>query len=181
MRSRAAAHGSETDDRSSFHRRGVGSCQVFRDQHRALRIGRRHLLDAGEVKKNALTDIAHVVGALCEELVSQGGETIRVQLGRFLPGESRALALRNGRVGNIEKVRIIEQLGVRGEDRGFRGISLRMQRGTQRLELTARPPDRMNEALLFVLHAAAFFFDHDLGTPDLISIPDGQARRSSYT
>ena len=90
------------------------------------------------MKENALPDIAHVVGALREKLVAQGGETLRVQLGRFLPGEGGALAFRDRRVGDLEKVRIIEQLDVRGEDRGLCRISFGVERGTQCLELTAR-------------------------------------------
>src|SRR5689334_7204831 len=108
MRSSSAAQGGETYDHSRFYRCRVRRSQVFRNQDRAFRVLRRHLLDPGEMKEYPLADVAHVVCALREKFVPQGCQPLGVKLGRFLPGESCALTFGDGRVSNLEKIRIIQ-------------------------------------------------------------------------
>ena len=94
------------------------------------------------MQKNALADVAHVVCALREKLVAQRGEALRMQVSSFLPGKGRALALGDCRICDVEKVRIIEQFHVRGENRGFCRINFCVEGRAQGLELTPRACDR---------------------------------------
>ena len=124
MRSRAAAHGGKTDDGAAFHRGGVGRRQVFGDENGIFGILRWQTGHAGQQFEHAQPDVAHIVGALCEQFVAQGGETLGVKFGRTFPGEGRALSLGHRGVSHLEKIRIVEEFGVSREDRGFGRISL---------------------------------------------------------
>ncbi len=137
MRSSAAAHGGETNHCPAFHRGRIGRCEIFGNQNRILRILRRHSRDASEQSEHAQADIAHIVGALREQFVAKGREPFGMNFSRAFPGECSALALRDGGVSDVEEIRIIQQLGVRGEDRGLGRISFAVQLSAQALELSA--------------------------------------------
>src|SRR5688572_6008812 len=95
MGSRPAPQSSEANDRSGFHAGDGRSGQVFRYQDRALRVDRWRLRDARQMQENALAHVAHVIGALRQELVAQRCETLRMEVSSFLPGKGGALALRD--------------------------------------------------------------------------------------
>ena len=102
--------------------------------------------DAGEELEHAQADVAHIVGALGEQFVAQRGEPSAWSRGRALPRERGALALGDRGLGDLEEVGIVEQLLVRGEDRGLGGIGLLKLRA-QGGELSARLVDGVGEQL----------------------------------
>mgnify|MGYP003694409257 CR=1 FL=1 len=61
-----------------------------------------------------------IVGALREELIAQTGEPLGVSLYGAFPGEGGALALGDRGGGDLDEIGILEQLGMRGENGGFR-------------------------------------------------------------
>ena len=70
--------------------------------------------------QHALANVAQIIGALREQLIAQTCEPLRVSLYRALPGEGGALALGDCGVGDLDEIRILEQLGMRGENGGLR-------------------------------------------------------------
>jgi hypothetical protein len=133
------------------------------------------------MKKNALPDVAHVVCALREKLVAQRCEALRMQVSRFLPGKGCALALRDRRVSDLEKVRIVEQLHVRGENGGLCRISFCMKRCAQCLDLTRVRGQSHQPSGPVRMRRRGLLFDHDCRPPQLISLTNREPGRSSYT
>ncbi len=99
-------------------------------------------------------------------------------LDRLLPGERRALSLRDGRFYDLEKVRVVDQLLVRREDRGPRGIGLGVQLGAQCRELSLGGGDGGGELTALLVQACTRFTHGDLSAADLDHSAHRQPGRS---
>ena len=95
------------------------------------------------------------------------GEAFGVQRGRALPGEGGAFSFRDRRIGDLEKIRIVEQFSVRGENGSFARISFAVELRAQGIELAARFFDCVRQPALLGFGAAAFLFHHDFGAANL--------------
>ena len=136
------------------------------------------IVGAGENRQHAQADVAQVVRALGEQLIAQPGEPVGVGGDRLLPRERGALALGDRGLGDLEKIRIGDQLLVRGEDRRLRRIGLGVKLRAQRGELSLRGGDGGGEAAALGVHARARLRSRrsPRGGPGTLRRPPARAR-----
>jgi hypothetical protein len=96
----------ESCDTRAIKRRSVGWGEIFRDEHCVWGILRLPNFGSGEYRQYAQPDIAHVIRALCEELVAHPGKPVRVHGDGLLPSKCSALAFGDCGFGDLEKIRI---------------------------------------------------------------------------
>jgi hypothetical protein len=90
------------------------------------------------ISQHAFTHIPKIVGALRKQLIAQTRQPLGMGLHGVLPTEGGAFPLGNCRGGDLDEVGILKQLGVGGENRRFRLLSMAMKLSTQGFELPGR-------------------------------------------
>ena len=115
--------------------------EILGDKNRVGGIGWRLSLDPGKELQHALANVPKIVGALREQLIAKTCEPVSVGLYRAFPGEGGALALGDCGGGDLDEIRILEQLGMRGENGGLRLFLMAMKLSPQGFQLPGRLVD----------------------------------------
>ena len=176
VRGCATTHRRKTHHLAALHRGGVRWCQILGDENGIGRVGGRFPFDSGEKFQHALADIAQIVGALGEQLVAQTGEPVSVGLNGVFPGEGSTLPLRNSGGGNVDQIGILEELGMRRENGGFRLLLVAMQLSAQRFELSGCLIQGIVEQAPLLVRPAALFLHLNIHMTDLVDFPYRQTR-----
>ena len=181
MRRRAAGLGAEAHHLRPVQRGGVRRREVLGDEDGPL--GDVRLLPTlpGHLLQDALADVAHVRRALGEQLVLQPGEPVRVGGVGPPPGERRALALVDRARGDVEQVRVAQDLPVRGEDHRLVRVGVLPEPVLQGLELDHGPVEGLVEQAAFLVPVGGVLLDLDVLVVHPQDPPDAEAGRGRHS
>ena len=159
----------------ALHGGGVRGREILGDENRVGGIGWSLSLDPGKELQHALANVPKIVGALREELIAQTCEPLGVSLYRALPGEGGALALGDRGGGDLDEIRILEQLGMRGENGGLRLFLMAMKLGAQGFKLPGRLVYGVIEQSPLLVGRTPFFLHLDLHVAHLVNLANRQS------